>query len=87
MNEDDLRHTTLRQLKRVIWLISEHYYFVALWPESSLTFLVDNKILLLSEDEISLKTYFGMYIARRFYRFTRGCRPQEKKMKLLKKIP
>ena len=60
MNEDDLRHTTLRQLKRVIWLISEHYYFVALWPESSLTFLVDNKILLLSEDEISLKTYFGM---------------------------
>ena len=53
MNEDDLRHTTLRQLKRVIWLISEHYYFVALWPESSLTFLVDNKILLLSEDEIS----------------------------------
>ena len=37
------------------------WYFVALWPESSLTFLVDNKILLLSEDEISLKTYFGMY--------------------------
>ena len=34
-------------------------YFVAQWPESSLTFLVVNKVFLLSEDE--LRTIQGIF--------------------------
>ena len=53
-------------------------------PESSLTFLVVNKIFLLSEDEICWE-HFRVYY--KFYRFSRGCKLRENLWNCSRKYP